>query len=174
MPEDAAAILQIDRSFSTDTIFTAYCDTHQMGIRLTPTDSTVTKSFPLEDLSQEDRPWELAVVAVDGDEICGFLAAGYQAWNRRLTLWHLYVDSACRGRGIARLLVDRAQAYAIEKGAVHLWLEASNLNVPAIAMYRKLGFALCGMDTTLYQGTPASAETALFLARPVAGFESLT
>src|SRR5271165_2503406 len=133
LPEDAGTILEIDRSFSTDSIYLVYCDDEQIGIRLTHLDSTTTKSFPLQDLNREDRPWELGLVALDGDRICGFVAAGYQAWNRRLTIWHLYVDLPYRRRGIARLLVDRAEAYGIEKGAVHLWLEASNLNVPGFA-----------------------------------------
>jgi hypothetical protein len=30
-----------------------------------------------------------------------------------------------------------------------------------------LGFRLCGLDVTLYDGTPAEGEFALFFSRPV-------
>jgi hypothetical protein len=39
------------------------------------------------------------------------------------------------------------------------------VNVPAVRAYRRLGFALCGLDTTFYRGTPAAGEVALFFTR---------
>jgi ribosomal protein S18 acetylase RimI-like enzyme len=84
------------------------------------------------------------------ERICGFIAAGYHPWNRRLTIWHLYVDNAHRKKGIARLLVIRANDYGVSRGALNLWLETSSLNVPGVQAYRRLGFELCGLDTTLY------------------------
>ena len=41
------------------------------------------------------------------------------------------------------------------------------MNVAAIATYRALGFQICGVDATLYHGTDAAMETALFMARPI-------
>jgi len=167
LPEDAEQISRIDTSFTTDTIYTAYRDGDQMGLRLTKLRALITKRFPLDDADKPDRPWEFATVAIVDDRICGFLAAGYQVWNRRLTIRHLYVDAPQRRRGIARLLLDRAQIHGAAKGALHMWLETSNLNTPGVRAYRRLGFELCGFDTTLYDGTPASGETALFFARPI-------
>jgi hypothetical protein len=51
--------------------------------------------------------------------------------------------------------------------ADHLWVETSNFNLPAIDAYRRWGFALCGLDTALYRGTPAHAEVAVFLSHPL-------
>jgi len=51
--------------------------------------------------------------------------------------------------------------------ARHIWLETSSLNAPGVAAYRALGFSLSGVDLTLYDGTPAEGETALFFSRPV-------
>jgi ribosomal protein S18 acetylase RimI-like enzyme len=172
LPEDAGQIKSIDTGFTTEAIYTAYRDGDLFGLRFTTLLEPITKRFPLDDPDSPDRPWEFAVVAVAGDRICGFLAAGYQVWNRRLTLWHLYVDRSERRQGIARLLVDRAEAYGIGKGALHLWLETSSLNAPGVTAYRKLGFEWCGLDTTLYQGSPAAGETALFFARPILGSQT--
>lgn len=163
-PEDAEQIARIDTSFTTEAIYTAHGDGERIGLRLTPLETPVTKRFPLDDLNQQERPWEFAMVAFADDRICGFLAAGYRTWNRRLTIWHLYVDGPQRRRGIARRLLDQAQVYGSAKGALNLWLETSSLNAPGVRAYRRLGFELCGLDTTLYQGTPAEKETALFFS----------
>ena len=57
--------------------------------------------------------------------------------------------------------------YGLRRGALHLWVETSNLNVPGIRAYRRMRFELCGADTTLYLGTPAANEQALFFALPL-------
>jgi ribosomal protein S18 acetylase RimI-like enzyme len=167
LPADVEAIAALDSSFTTDKIYTAYRDGDQFGLRLVTLSSPIIKRFPLDDLNKPNRPWQFAAVALADERICGFIAAGYEAWNSRLTIWHLYVDGPQRRRGIARLLVDRAEDYARLRGAINMWLETSSLNVPGVQAYRRLGFELCGLDTTLYQGTPAAPETALFFARPI-------
>lgn len=165
LPADADAIAQLDTGFSTDVIYVV--DQSATGILLREIElpQPFTKRFPLDDLRNQTRPWNFAQVAVNDGRVCGFVAAGYQEWNRRLILWHLYVDRPYRNRGIARLLVDSGAQQGLREGALNLWLETSNLNVPGIRAYRRLGFELCGADTTLYIGTPAASEQALFFAR---------
>ncbi len=167
LPGDADLIQAIDTSFTTDTIYTVNRDRDGMSLQLKTLPACITKRFPLNDLGQRDKPWEFALIAIVDDRIAGFLAAGYKVWNRRLTIWHLYVDGPRRKQGIARLLLDRAEHYGIAKGALNMWLETSSLNVAGVRAYRRLGFELCGLDATLYDGTPASGETALFFARPI-------
>jgi ribosomal protein S18 acetylase RimI-like enzyme len=131
-------------------------------------DAPITKSFPLNDLHDPIMPWTIGLVAVDeADRVIGFVAAEFRAWNRRLVLWHLYVDRAARGKGVARRLVDAIQAQAERAGALHIWLETSNLNVPGVKAYAQLGFHVSGLDSTLYDGTSAQGEFALFLSRRV-------
>ena len=168
LKEDAEQIRQIDASFTTHEIYTAHRDGDQLRLQLIPLEVPYTKRLPLEALELKYRQWDFALVATAEGRICGFVAATYEGWHRRLTIWHIYVDSPRRKQGIARLLVNRAHAFGIIKGARNLWLETSSMNVPAIRAYRKLGFELCGLDTAFYHGSPASAETALFFARPVA------
>ena len=117
-------------------------------------------------------PWTIGLVAVDEkDRVIGFVAAEFRAWNRRLVLWHLYVDRQFRGKGVARNLVDAVQLHAEQRAqaALHIWLETSNLNVPGVKAYGQMGFHLSGLDTTLYDGTSAEGEFALFLSRAVKG-----
>ena len=53
---------------------------------------------------------------------------------------------------------------AASVGATHVWLETSNVNVPGVAAYERLGYALCGADT-LYYGSYMPGETAIYLAK---------
>jgi ribosomal protein S18 acetylase RimI-like enzyme len=82
-------------------------------------------------------------------------------------LWHLYVDRGARGKGVARRLVEAIQVQAERAGALHIWLETSNLNVPGVKAYGQLGFHVSGLDATLYDGTSAQGEFALFMSRRV-------
>jgi ribosomal protein S18 acetylase RimI-like enzyme len=168
LPGDAAAIEAIDTRFTTDVVVDIEADGAGFRLRERRLDAPLTKRFPLDDVGDAARPWSHGFVAEDDDACIGFAAAGFQAWNRRLVLWHLYVQPAWRGRGVARRLLEPVAALGVELGARHLWLETSHLNAPGVAAYRALGFSLTGLDTTLYDGTPAEGEIALFFSRPIA------
>ncbi|MFG2866224.1 GNAT family N-acetyltransferase [Streptomyces sp. NPDC048338] len=108
------------------------------------------------------------IVAVDSDgSLRGFVAVAHERWNRRLVVRQITVDSAHRGRGIGGELMRRALAHGRAVGARTAWLEVTSVNVPAVRAYRRMGFRLCGLDTTLYTGTASEGETALFMARPL-------
>jgi ribosomal protein S18 acetylase RimI-like enzyme len=165
LADDAAGIAEIDTSFTTDQVYDV--DVAGDSIRLTIRElgASLSKRFPLDDLGGSERPYDHAWVALDGERIIGFAATAFEPWNRRLVLWHLYVNPSHRGRGVARRLLQAVNEHGVERGARHVWLETSSLNVPGVAAYRALGFALSGADLTLYDGTPAEGETALFFTR---------
>lgn len=165
LPDDAAGIAALDTSVQTTNVLAA--STGPQGVVLRAIPQTVTKHFAIDDLSAPDRPWTTGWVAVDGAQIVGFAAVGFQAWNRRLVLWHFYVDAGRRGQGLGRRLMTAVLEEARGVGARHVWLETSNQNPPGVAAYQALGFTLSGLDLTLYDGTPSEGEFALFFSRPV-------
>lgn len=165
LPGDAVAISRIDRSFRTDIVLAPIPT--KMGVEFTPLGERVTKTYPLDDLEAAEHPWDRAWVVVKNGTIRAFAAVSYQAWNRRLTLWHLYVDGPQRGQGLARRLLEVVVDHGRQVGAAHVWLETSNQNVPGMEAYRALGFEMTGFDLTLYDGTPAEGEFALFFSQPV-------
>ncbi len=167
LPDDAPEIAAIDTSFQTATVFSLNTAERGLEIEEIRLATPIRKVFPLDDLEQADRPWTLAFVAVDEGRIVGFAAAELRTWNRRTVLWHLYVDAEFRGEGIGRQLLERIEDHARQAEALHIWLETSNLNMPGFRAYQKMGFTLTGLDTTLYDGTDAEGEFALFLSRPV-------
>ncbi|MFE2165979.1 GNAT family N-acetyltransferase [Streptomyces sp. NPDC059447] len=174
-PEDAGAIEALDGSFTAATVFEVAPAEGGLGflLREVPADPPVYKEFPPEEHDEQGLGRGSGVdadgrtyVALDGERVCGFVAAGYAAWNRRLTIEDIEVAPDRRGRGIGRALMECAEEFARERGAEHLWLEVSSVNAPAVHAYRRMGFVLCGLDTTLYGGTPSAGERALFMARP--------
>ena len=164
LPADNPGIEAIDASFETDTLFLV--DEASRGFRLTATSiARRTKRFRVYDLARPDRDWDEAHVAVDGDRIIGFVATSWQFWNRRLVLWHVYVDRSCRGQGIGHMLLEPVFARAKKHKALCLWLETSSLNAPGIAWYERQGFRLGGLDTTLYSGIEAAEEVGLYFVK---------
>lgn len=166
LPADAAALTRIDAGYSSDVGLRVRRDGDSFVLDEQPLNPAVSKQFPLDEVVAEPEPqWDAAFVAVLDGVLCGFAATAYHGWNRRLQLCHLYVDRGCRRRGVARALVDAVLAAGRQTPAVHLWLETSNVNRPAVAAYRRLGFEIRGLDTTLYDGTGARGEVALYLTR---------
>ncbi|WP_424213539.1 GNAT family N-acetyltransferase [Streptomyces sp. BI20] len=174
-PQDAAGLAAVDSSFTTDTVLEVSVTPSGFGLREVTVDPPLRKVFP-EDTpdpaadaapTPDPAPDRRTYVAVAPDgRIAGFGVFAYAAWNRRLVVEDIALDPAHRGRGLGRALIARAEGFARERGAVHLWLEVSNVNAPAVRAYRRWGFALCGLDLTLYDGTPATGEHALYLSRP--------
>ncbi|GHI03544.1 streptothricin acetyltransferase [Streptomyces cellostaticus] len=171
VPEDAEPIEALDGSFTTGTVFQVTVTDDGFALREAVVDPPLTKVFPEDEYDGEDRCEE------DGDcrtfvahgaagDLAGFVAVSYSGWNRRLTIEDIEIAPEHRGRGVGRALMGLAVEFGRERGAGHLWLEVTNVNVPAIHAYRRMGFAFCGLDTALYDGTPSEGEQALYMSMP--------
>ncbi|MFI0810727.1 GNAT family N-acetyltransferase [Streptomyces echinatus] len=173
-PEDGEAIAALDGSFTTDSVFEVTATQEGFRIRETPVRPPLHKVFPddADGVADDDGGTggpgpSRTVVAVHGDELCGFVTASFEPWNARLAVRDIEVAPAWRGKGVGRALMSHAVNFAKEVGAVHVWLEVSSVNAPAVRAYLRMGFAFCGLDTSLYEGTESAGERALFMARPV-------
>jgi ribosomal protein S18 acetylase RimI-like enzyme len=170
-PEDIDALQALDGSFTTDTVFRVTVTDEGFTLREIPVDPPLRKVFPPRGTEDAEGPTPggddagrtFVAVGADGRPV-GFAAVSYAPWNRRLTVEDIEVAPAHRGRGVGRGLMGHAVEFARACGAGHLWLEVTNVNAPAIHAYRRMGFRFCGLDTALYDGTPASGEQALYMA----------
>jgi GNAT superfamily N-acetyltransferase len=163
-PGDRAGVLAIDTSFETSSIYDVVVTPLRIDLVLRLLAKPRIKVYPIADVFARWARWDVGFVADDG-AIVGFAAVEYEQWHSRLTLWHLYVVPERRREGIAGALLERVEAYGKKLGAKRVWLETSNINVPGIEAYSRLGYSLCGLDATLYDGLPYADETAIYLAK---------
>jgi len=139
LPKDAAGIGAIGTSFTTSQVYDVDASADSIRLTIRDLEGPFCKRFPLDDLESPTRPYDRAWVAVDGERIVGFAAIVFEPWNDRLILWHLYVDPASRGRGVASRLLETVKDHGRERGARHLWLETSSLTAPGHRRLPRLG-----------------------------------
>ncbi|GHI50866.1 hypothetical protein Srubr_07120 [Streptomyces rubradiris] len=171
LPEDAPAIKALDGSFTTGTVFRVTATEEGFTLREVPVEPPLTKVFPQDESDgdaggDDDTDSRTFVAQAASGELAGFVVVSYSRWNRRLVVEDIQVAPEHRGKGVGRALMGLATEFARERGAGHIWLEVTNINAPAIHAYRRMGFAFCGLDTTLYDGTPSRGEQALYMIRP--------
>jgi GNAT superfamily N-acetyltransferase len=164
-PADRPGIAALDTSFETTTIFEVRVTSHRFELVERTLPAPITKRYAIEDVFAPWARWDTGFVAIDGTELVGFAAVELEAWHARLVLWHLYVAPARRRTGVGRALLATVEALGRTHGAERVWLETSNINVPGIAAYARLGYALCGGDTTEYDTLDYADEAALYLAK---------
>ncbi len=92
----------------------------------------------------------VAVAEGEGGALVGFLAAGVLRMDRKLTfrgqsavgmIHDLYVDPACRGAGVARRLLDRAEDWLAGQGAALVECQVVEGNGPGAAFWARQGYA---------------------------------
>jgi ribosomal protein S18 acetylase RimI-like enzyme len=77
--------------------------------------------------------------------VAGFYRLSGDKLAHRGNVWGVFVDPACRGRGVARLLMLNVMEHA--RGQVEqVHLAVVDGNAPALALYRRLGFVSYGLE----------------------------
>jgi L-amino acid N-acyltransferase len=119
------------------------------------TGSTVTFDIKPR-TAEEQRAWiarhqraHPAVVAEEGSTVVGFGSLSPfrdRAAYATTVEDSLYVDAAWRGKGVGRLLLDELVALAVARGFHTVIARVSGDNEPSIALHRRCGFALVGVE----------------------------
>lgn len=73
------------------------------------------------------------------------------------------VDRRWRGRGVGRQLMDAVLRHLHSQGVVSLFLEVSENNAPAQALYRRLGFFRVGQRPGYYEVPGEERENAIVM-----------
>lgn len=85
----------------------------------------------------------IALVALEGDEVVGGLAAyellKFEQERSEIYIYDLAVSAAHRRRGIATALIRALQEIAARRTAWVIFVQADHGDDPAIALYEKLG-----------------------------------
>lgn len=160
---DRRGVEAVDTSFETSTIFDVVTGPRRIELVERRLDAPMTKRYEIDEVFAPWASWDVGWVA-DDDGVRGFATVGYEAWHQRLALRFIYISPAWRRQGIGRALIERVEAHGRRIGASHVWIETSNVNVPGVAAYERLGYALCGADRLFY-GRYMPNETAIYLAK---------
>ncbi len=85
----------------------------------------------------------VVLVALAGDAVLGGLVAyeldKFERARRELYIYDLAVDERHRRRGIATALIEQLRAIAMQRGVWVIYVQADPGDLPAIALYEKLG-----------------------------------
>jgi len=160
---DRRAIESIDTSFETSSVLDVVTSARGIELVERALEAPLTKRYSIDEVFEPWARWSAGWVADDGG-VRGFATAGYEAWHDRLVLWFIYIAPAWRRRGVGRALVAQVEAHGRRRGATHVWIETSSVNVPGIAAYERLGYTLCGADRLFY-GSYMPGESAIYLAK---------
>ena len=95
------------------------------------------------------NPLSLWLVAVDGEHLAGYV--GSQSVLGESDMMNIAVDPNYRRQGVAAALIEALVASLKVNGNHCLTLEVRASNVPAIALYEKLGFAQVGRRPNYYR-----------------------
>lgn len=90
------------------------------------------------------------LVAQRDDALCGYILVTRRRGTRLARLYSIAVDPACRGEGLARQLISKAERAARDSGALYMRLEVAADNHAAISLYRKLGYEHFGYYRDYY------------------------
>ena len=164
---DRRGVEAIDTTFTTGSVLDVVTGERRIELVERALEAPLAKRYSIGEVFAAWARWDAGWVAVDpaaGGRIRGFATAGYEPWHERMVLWFLYIEPAWRRRGVGRALLERVEAHGRAAGATHVWLETSSVNVPGIAAYGRLGYALCGADR-LYYGSYMPGESAIYLAK---------
>lgn len=91
------------------------------------------------------------LVCGEGEGLYGYILVIRRRGTRLARMYSLAVDPACRGRGIAKQLVEQAEREARDAGALYMRLEVADDNTGAISLYEKLGYLQFGLYRDYYE-----------------------
>ena len=104
--------------------------------------------------------------AYEDDVLVGLILAESHRWNDSVWVWEFHVEETYRGLGIGKQLMICVVEKAKADGFRTIVCETQNTNVPAIQIYRNLGFCVEGIDISYYSNEDYPyGEIAIFMKR---------
>jgi ribosomal protein S18 acetylase RimI-like enzyme len=110
----------------------------------------IRRDFRLEFADQDPQRWQFLIARDKTGQVLGFIRAMRQGLEQDWWIAGLGVRPLFRRRGIGEALVSDVLANLREGGVSKVRLEVNRASLPAIKLYRKLGF----------KEVPGSSETA--------------
>jgi len=100
-------------------------------------------------------------VAKESGEIVGYSRVHLYRWNNSALITTVLVDVQHRRRGVGTRLLKVMEDFARKSKARVLIIDVPPDNFPALQLYFKNGFQICGYNAKIYQ----EGKTAIYLAK---------
>lgn len=122
-----------------------------------PEDS-MTEGIFMDEVTNDTRVY---FVALDGEKVVGYAGA----WNTGsdYSIISVAVTEDYRKNGIAVRLINRLVTDCKKKGIYSVSLEVSEKNIPAINLYKKIGFITTNVRKSYYKNNTAAYIMWLYL-----------
>lgn len=165
-PMDATSLQQVDR-FERNSRVTSQLVLHVQNNEITYSIVPVEPYEKVLSIDTEDyttfidNPQKVIFFA-DVDGVPAGQIKMVPWWNKFAYVEELAVDTQFRGQGVGQALLNRAIAWARERGFPGIMLETQDNNVPACKLYAKCGFVLGGFDRYTFSNFPQAGEIALY------------
>lgn len=108
-----------------------------------------------------DTPGNFGILIEQDDDVAGFVLARVAADEAEILT--LAVRPTARRRGYGRMLLHEAMDATQFWGAVRLFLEVSDRNIPAQALYTAAGLEIIGRRRGYYRTADGAAADALIM-----------
>ena len=108
-----------------------------------------------QDANRAAAPRRIALVTEEGGKVAGFAVASLIPPQAELEM--IAVDAQVQRRGLARRLFAELAGKLRLAGVTEVILEVRACNQPALALYRRLGFAETGRRPCYYQAPAGDA-----------------
>ncbi len=99
------------------------------------------------------RPQAFSILAFDGNEPVGLVNCieGFSSFKCKplVNVHDVAVLASHRGRGIAEAMLAEAERLAVARGAIKMTLEVLSGNVPAMKLYRRIGYEGYKLDPSM-------------------------
>lgn len=119
---------------------------------------TIEMCFPDENYNYDDMRDSIFIGAYDGDECVG-LAILQPGFFKYIYLYDLKVKRSYRGRHIGKMLIEKANNIAAERGYRGIYTIGQDNNPGACLFYLASGFYIGGIDTNVYRHTNQEGKT---------------
>jgi GNAT superfamily N-acetyltransferase len=93
----------------------------------------------------------------NGDNLAGQIIL-FKYWNGYCYINDIRIDKNYRGKGIGKLLIQKAIEWAKEKNCIGMQVETQDVNVNACKFYERLGFTLGGVDLFRYKSSKTEKD----------------
>lgn len=107
------------------------------------------------EFEMRDNPVARYLMAEEDDRLIGFAGAHMILDEGHIT--NVVVAETARGRGIGKALMKGLMQYAANLGVRYLTLEVRASNLPAITLYKSLGFVKVGVRAKYYEDNQEDA-----------------